>query len=109
MVSRAIALNTEILRRKPPASEQYNWISGSYEVRPEQLELELPVNDGVALPDDNTVTLLATENGAQLLVSGFGLYIGKKGERIVVKKSGKVCAQIPFMRAQEVIIASRGV
>ena len=69
----------------------------------------MPVPDDAILPDDSTVTLLATENGAQLLVAGFGLYIGKKGERIVVKKGGKICAQVPFMRAQEVIIASRGV
>jgi CRISPR-associated protein Cas1 len=97
------------IRRKPPASEQFNWISGVYESAPEQLELEMEVPDDAVLPDDNTVTLLATENGAQLLVAGFGLYIGKKGERIVVKQSGKVVAQVPFMRAQEVIIASRGV
>jgi CRISPR-associated protein Cas1 len=97
------------IRRKPPASEQYNWISGRYEVAPEQLELEMPPSDDAELPADDTVTLLATENGAQLLVAGFGLYVGKKGERIVVKKGGKVCAQVPFMRAQEVIIASRGV
>lgn len=109
MASPAIPLRTEVIRRKPPAAEQYNWISGSYEIRPEQLELDLPITDGAVLPDDNTVTLLATENGAQLLVSGFGLYIGKKGERIVVKKAGKVCAQVPFMKAQELIIASRGV
>jgi CRISPR-associated protein Cas1 len=97
------------IQRKPPASEQFNWISGAYEVKPEQLELELPVLDDVILPEDKTVTLLATENGAQLLVAGFGLYIGKKGERIVVKQGGKICAHVPFMRAQEVIIASRGV
>lgn len=97
------------IRRKPPASAQFNWIRGEYESKPEQLELELPTPDDVTLPDDNTVTLLATESGAQLLVAGFGLYVGKKGERIVVKKAGKVCAQVPFMRAQEVIIGSRGV
>jgi CRISPR-associated protein Cas1 len=96
-------------QRKPPASEQFNWIIGGYEVVPEQLELLLPVQDDVNLPHDNTVTMLATENGAQLFVSGFGLYIGKKAERVVVKKSGKVCAQVPFMRIQEIIIASRGV
>jgi CRISPR-associated protein Cas1 len=105
----AALLREEPIRRKPPASEQFNWISGRYEVFPEQLDLEIPIPDEVVLPDDNSVTLLATENGAQLLVAGFGLYIGKKGERIVVKKGGKVCAQVPFMRAQEVIIASRGV
>jgi CRISPR-associated protein Cas1 len=105
----ALPLPHEMVRRKPPASEQFNWISGRYEVLPEQLELDLPESDDTVLPDDNTVTLLATENGAQLFVSGFGLYIGKKGERIVVKKTGKVCAQVPFMKAQEVIVASRGV
>jgi CRISP-associated protein Cas1 len=109
MGSLALSLQPGGIRRKPPASEQFNWISGTYDVLPEQLDLELPVPDDAILPDDKTVTLLATENGAQLLVAGFGLYIGKKGERIVVKQNGKVCAQVPFMRAQEVIIASRGV
>lgn len=109
MAGLAFFPQAEKIRRKPPASEQFNWISGKYDVVPEQLELDIPLPDDAVLPDDNTVTLLATENGAQLLVAGFGLYIGKKGERIVVKKGGKVCAQIPFMRAQEVIIASRGV
>lgn len=93
MATQAIALHPEFPRRKPPASEQYNWITGDYEVRLEQLELGFPPQDEIELPHDDTVTLLATENGAQLLVSGFGLYIGKKGERIVVKKAGKVCAQ----------------
>jgi len=73
------------------------------------LELDIPAFDDTELPDDDTVILLATENGAQLLVAGFGLYIGKKGERIVVKKGGKVCAQVPFLKTQEVVVASRGV
>lgn len=109
MASSALPHPRDNLRRKPPASAQYNWISGAYEVLSEQLELELPPADDVMLPEDKTVTLLATENGAQLFVSGFGLNIGKKAERIVVRKDGKVCAQVPFLRAQEVIIASRGV
>jgi CRISPR-associated protein Cas1 len=109
MANPAFLPQPELFRRKPPASEQFNWIRGAYDVLPEQLELDMPVPDDITLPDDDTVTLLVTENGAQLLVAGFGLYIGKKGERIVVKKNGKICAQVPFMRAQEVIIASRGV
>ena len=112
MASPAIVPFAEELRRKPPASAesaQYNWLTNRYEVHPEQLDLDIPLPDDVTLPHDNTVTLLATENGAQLLVAGFGLYIGKKGERIVIKQGGKICAQVPFMRAQEVIIGSRGV
>ena len=95
--------------RKPPAT-QYNWITARYESAPEQLELALlpPVED-IVLPKDDTVTLLATENGSQLLVSGFGLFVGKKGERLVVKKGKAVCAQVPFLRLQEVIVGSAGV
>jgi CRISPR-associated protein Cas1 len=109
MSNLALAYEYVFPQRKPPAWEQFNWITGGYEVTPEQLELPLPVPDDVILPHDDTVTLLTTENGAQLFVSGFGLYIGKKDERVVVKKGGKVCAQVPFMRVQEIIIASRGV
>jgi len=95
--------------RKPPTPAQHNFITGSLDVHPEQLDLDLPEVDDVMLPRDGTVTLLATENGAQLLVAGFGLYIGKKSERLVVKQGKAVCAQVPFMRLQEVIVASRGV
>jgi CRISPR-associated protein Cas1 len=112
MASPALTAFPDEVLRRPPAraqSAQYNWLTDRYEVRPEQLDLDMAVPDDVVLPHDRTVTLLATENGAQLFVAGFGLYIGKKGERIVVKQAGKVCAQVPFMRAQEVIIGSRGV
>ena len=93
----------------PAAAAQYNWITGGVDRPLEQLELPLPPLDDIVLPDDNTVSLLATENGSQLLVSGFGLYVGKKGERVVVKQGKKICAQAPFMRLQEVVIGSRGV
>jgi CRISPR-associated protein Cas1 len=88
---------------------QYNWITGGTDVVPEQLELGLPPLDDAVLPDDGTTILLATENGSQLLVSGFGLFIGKKSERIIVKQGKKICAQVPLMRLQELVIASRGV
>lgn len=94
--------------RKPPAT-QFNWITNRYESPPEQLELPLPPVEETVLPQDDTVTLLATENGSQLLVSGFGLFAGKKSERVVVRKGKAVCAQVPFLRLQEVIIASTGV
>ena len=106
----AIALPPGSALRKPPASEgQYNWITGAVDVVPEQMVLPLPPVDDAILPDDRSVILLATENGSQLFVSGFGLFIGKKSERVVVKQGKAVCAQVPFMRLQEIIIASRGV
>jgi len=96
--------------RKPPVSEgQYNWITGGVDVVPEQMELPLPPVDDAVLPDDGSVILLATESGSQLFVSGFGLFIGKKSERVVVRQGKSVCAQVPLMRLQEIIVASRGV
>jgi CRISPR-associated protein Cas1 len=96
--------------RKPPASAgQYNWITSSIDFIPEQIELPLPPIEDVVLPNDGTITLLATENGSQLFISGFGLFIGKKSERVVVRQGKSVCAQVPFMRLQEIVIASKGV
>lgn len=97
------------LLRKPPAPAQYNWITGTLEVLPEQLELPLAAPDGVTLPEDGSALLLATENGSQLLVSGFGLFVGKKSERVVLRKGRETCGQVPFLRLQELVIASRGV
>lgn len=95
--------------RKPPGAAQYNWITGGVDVIPEQIELPFPPVDDAVLPDDGKVILLATENGSQLFVSGFGLFIGKKSERVVVKQGKSVCAQVPLLRIQEIIIASRGI
>lgn len=89
---------------------QLNWITGVYERPPHQLGLDLPLDDpDLILPADKSVTLLATENGAQLIVAGYGLYVGKKSERIVIRHDREVCAQVPILRLQELIIASRGV
>jgi CRISPR-associated protein Cas1 len=100
------------LPRKRPTAAQYNWVTGNLDIAPEQIELPLPPPhelEDLILPKDDTVTLLATENGSQLFISGFGLFVGKKSERVVVRKDKSVCAQVPLMRLQEIIIASRGV
>src|ERR1700731_4474196 len=109
MTNAASAERLTRLARKPPAAAQFNWITGRLDITPEQIELPLPPLDNAILPADGTVILLATENGSQLFVSGFGLFIGKKSERVVVKKGKSVCAQVPLMRLQEIIIASRGI
>jgi CRISP-associated protein Cas1 len=57
-----------------------------------------------------------TEDAAQLILSGFGIYLGKKSERLQIKVNGKVAKgadgsayEFPFFRISEVVIASRGV
>jgi|SRR5581483_1861793 len=97
--------------KKPPASVQYNWITESYELPlPEQIPMPLHMPDPeVVLPGDERAFLLSTENGSQLVISGFGIFVGRKSERVVVKQNGVVCAQVPLMRLQEIVIASKGI
>jgi CRISPR-associated protein Cas1 len=49
------------------------------------------------------------EDAAQLILSGFGIYMGKKSERLQIKIQGKVAHEFPFFRISEVVVASRGV
>lgn len=93
--------------KKPPAW-QLNWITGRYEAPPEQLELDLPPVEAEGIEHEG-VHLLSTENGSQLVVGGFGLFLGKKSERVVVKQGGKALVQLPFLKLQEIVVASRGV
>src|SRR5262245_43371141 len=93
--------------RKPPTPAQMNWSTGSDDVVPEQLELTLAEPEDEPIRSDKAI-LLSTENGSQLVVGGFGLFIGKKGERIVVKQGKTVHAQVPMMRLQELMVEPRG-
>lgn len=99
--------------RKPPAAEQYNWLTGQFEPSAEQLELPFqlttPEPPWHPSPEDEGVQLLTTETGSQLFVSGFGLSLGKKSERITIKFNRKLCGQLPFFRVQEIVIAGHGI
>ena len=66
------------------------------------------------LPDDETaidegISLVKTDDMAQLIISGFGLYLGKKSERLVVRKDKTIVYQFPFFRIQEVVVGSKGI
>ncbi len=54
-------------------------------------------------------TVAKTADSAQLILSGFGIYLGKKSERLQVKLSGKAIYEFPLFRISEVVVASRGV
>lgn len=92
-----------------PEPRQYNFLTESFDARaPVQMALEFPEEE----PDQrwpDHVALLATENGAQFYCSGFGMFLGKKSERLTVKKQGKTVGEIPLFKLQEIVIASRGV
>src|SRR6185437_7828964 len=59
-------------------------------------------------PDPDT-WVAQTDDAAQLIISGFGIYLGKKSERLQIKVQGKAAYEFPFFRISEVVVASRGV
>src|SRR5271156_3828175 len=82
-----------------PPPRQYNFLKECYEAPPEQLSLDL------AEPEEkwpDHVTLLATENGAQFFCSGFGLFLGRKSDRLAVKQKGVTLGEIPFFKLQDI-------
>lgn len=94
------------------APAQYNWLTGAYEAPSVQLRLEFhwtAEGDGWRPPEVEGVLLLATETGTQLLVCGQGLSLGKKSERLTVKKDRRLCGELPLFRLQEVVVMGRGI
>ncbi|MEW5980225.1 MAG: CRISPR-associated endonuclease Cas1 [Acidobacteriota bacterium] len=50
-----------------------------------------------------------TADAAQLILSGFGIFLGRKSERLQVKLAGKAVYEFPLFRISEVMVASKGV
>jgi CRISPR-associated protein Cas1 len=50
-----------------------------------------------------------TADCAQVIISGFGIFLGKKSERLQVKTGKKAIYEFPLFRISEVLVASRGV
>ncbi|MBI3592740.1 MAG: CRISPR-associated endonuclease Cas1 [Nitrospirae bacterium] len=58
---------------------------------------------------DEGITLIKSGDSSQIVLSGFGIFLSKKSERLIVKKNTKVVYEFPFFRLNEVIMASRGI
>lgn len=57
----------------------------------------------------NEIVLARTGDASQLVLSGFGLFVSKKAERLLVRKGKELLYEFPFYRLSEVTIASRGI
>ena len=44
-----------------------------------------------------------------LVVNDFGVFVGKKSERVVLKKDSEVIKEVPFFNLKEILISGRGV
>lgn len=88
------------------ATAQFNLFTGEAEPLPievpdPRIARELRIDDGI--------TLVKSDDTSQLIISGYGLFLGKKSERLIVRKAKNVVYQFPFFRIHEVVVASRGV
>src|SRR5436190_12929248 len=95
---------------EPPLPLQLNLFTRKAE--PLRLEIvEPPVErEGEEVEVDDGISVIKSENLSQIIVSGYGCFLSKKSERVVVKRpDGKVLYQFPMFRISEVIVNSRGV
>lgn len=90
----------------PPFVGQFNLFTGALEPLP--IEVPEPREPGEIRVDDG-ILLVKTEDSSQLVLSGYGLFLRKKSERLLVKKGDTLVYQFPFFRLNEVVISSRGI
>jgi CRISPR-associated protein Cas1 len=102
------ALNQSV--ESPPAERhshaQFNLFTGVAE--PVPLEVAEPEEPGREIRVDEGITLVKSEDGSQLILSGYGLFLSKKSERLLVRKGKDVIYQFPFFRINEVVVGSKG-
>jgi hypothetical protein len=103
------ALN-EIVQSPQPERHlhaQFNLFTGAAE--PVAVDVAEPEEPGQEIRVDEGITLVKSEDGSQLIVSGYGLFLSKKSERLLVRKGKDVIYQFPFFRIKEVVVGSRGI
>src|SRR5437016_7626382 len=99
----AVVAFKEVIDSKLLAPVQRNLFTG--ELEPVEIEIDRPIPEDETEIDDG-ISLVKTDDSAQLILSGFGLFLGKKSERLIVRKGKQVIYQFPFFRVQEVVIRS---
>jgi CRISPR-associated protein Cas1 len=93
--------------QRPILAAQFNLFTGAAE--PVPVEVPEPEEVGREIHVDEGITLVKSEDGSQLILSGYGLFLSKKSERLLVRKGKDVIYQFPFFRINEVVVGSRGV
>lgn len=86
---------------------QYNLFTDKPDLIP--VEIDREVEEGQELVVDEGISVVKTGDTSQLIVSGFGIFLGKKSERLVIKQGQKAVYEFPFFRLNEVIVSSKGI
>lgn len=77
------------------------------EATPIPLVVDRHVDEELKVSDE--IVLARTGDASQLVLSGFGLFVSKKAERLLVRKGKDLLYEFPFYRLSEVTLASRGI
>lgn len=102
-----VAQQNPVETAEPLAPAQFNLLTGQAELIP--IEVPEPPDLGKEVRIDEGISVVKSEDGSQLILSGFGLFLGKKSERLLVRKGKDVIYQFPFFRLHEVVVGSRGI
>lgn len=86
---------------------QYNLFTG--EAEPVPLQINRNLEEGQEIFLDEGISMVKTSDTSQIILSGFGLFLSKKSERLIVKKSRKAIYEFPLFRLHEVVVSSRGI
>jgi CRISPR-associated protein Cas1 len=89
---------------QPQPQAQYNLFTGEAKVIPILVDREIDEEHRVS----DEIVLARSGDAAQLILSGFGLFLSKKSDRLIVRKGKDLIYEFPFFRLSEVTVASRG-
>jgi CRISPR-associated protein Cas1 len=101
--AKVVPLKPGISEPLPPA--QYDLFSGEAKIIPIVVDRE--VDEEFRVSDE--IVLARSGDPGQLFLSGFGLFLSKKSDRLIVKKGKDLMYEFPFFRLSEITVASRGI
>lgn len=86
---------------------QFNLFTGKADLIP--VEVTKEPYEGQVWDIDEGIALAKTGDVSQIIISGFGIFLGEKSERLVIKQRQKSVYEFPMFRLNEVVISSKGV
>jgi len=98
-----IQIHPEREQRLPPA--QYDLFTGEARVLP--IVVDRDFDEELRVSDE--IVLARSGDAAQIILSGFGVFLSKKSDRLIVRKGKDMLYEFPFFRLSEVTVASRGI
>jgi CRISPR-associated protein Cas1 len=90
-----------------PAPFQINLFTG--EAEPIPVEVNKSPDEGQEVYVDEGISMVRTGDMSQIIISGFGAFLSKKSERLIVKQGGKAVYEFPLFRINELVVASKGI